>query len=207
MVVIASRRRSAVGPRSVGPQTRRLRSLRRHVSPQAFPIHLPDVWQPRRCRRSVARHSAAGLQASRSTPRPCATQTLGLSHCEECLFDEAPQEHFRPARELSLTDYLPAKLDGGLRQIEIADWSHLPEDDFLRSELSTVLKTAIAELPELYRSVLLLRDVEGLRTEETAEVLELTVDTVKQRLHRARLAVRAKVDEYLRKVETTAHGT
>lgn len=114
---------------------------------------------------------------------------------------------FAPARELSLTDYLPAKLDGGLRQIEIADWSHLPEDDFLRSELSTVLKTAIAELPELYRSVLLLRDVEGLRTEETAEVLELTVDTVKQRLHRARLAVRAKVDEYLRKVETTAHGT
>jgi RNA polymerase sigma-70 factor (ECF subfamily) len=70
-----------------------------------------------------------------------------------------------------------------------------------------VLKSAIAELPDLYRSVLLLRDVEGLRTDETAEVLETTTDAVKQRLHRARLAVRAKVDEYLRKVGMSEHGT
>jgi len=107
---------------------------------------------------------------------------------------------FAPARELSLSDYLPARADGadGHRRIEIADWSHLPENDLLRSELSAVLKNAIAELPDLYRSVLLLREVEGLRTEETAEVLEISTDTVKQRLHRARLAVRAKLDEYLR---------
>ena len=115
---------------------------------------------------------------------------------------------FAPVRELSLTDYLPARNgDGDHRQIEIADWSHLPENDFLRSELNTVLKSAIADLPEMYRSVLLLRDVEGLRTDEAAEVLEISADAVKQRLHRCRLSVRAKLDEYLRKVGVSDHGT
>ncbi len=114
---------------------------------------------------------------------------------------------YAPARELSLTDYVPARTgDGDQRQIEIADWSHLPENDLLRSELNDVLKSAIAELPDLYRSVLLLRDLEGLRTEEAAQVLEISSDAVKQRLHRARLAVRAKLDEYLRKVEATGDG-
>ena len=114
---------------------------------------------------------------------------------------------FAPTRELSLTDYLPARAEGDLRRIEIADWSHLPESDLLKSELSGVLKNAIAGLPDLYRSVLLLRDVEGLRTDETAEILEITVDTVKQRLHRARLAIRAKLDEYLRKVGSSEDRT
>lgn len=114
---------------------------------------------------------------------------------------------FAPPRELSLSDYLPARAHGDEQSIEIADWSHLPEDDLLRSELSHVLKSAIAELPEQYRSVLLLRDVEGLRTDEAAEALELSTDAVKQRLHRARLAVRAKLDEYMRKVGTTEHAT
>ena len=92
-------------------------------------------------------------------------------------------------------------------RIEIADWSHLPEDQVLRSELSETLEQAITELPEIYRSVLLLRDVEGLRSDETADVLEISVDTVKQRLHRARMAVRAKLDEYLRHVERSEDET
>ncbi len=114
---------------------------------------------------------------------------------------------FAPARELSLSDYMPARRSGNEEKIEIADWSHLPEDDLLRSELGGSLRRAIAELPEMYRSVLLLRDVEGLRTDETAEVLEVSADTVKQRLHRARLAVRSQLDEYLRKVGMSQHGT
>lgn len=113
---------------------------------------------------------------------------------------------FAPERELSLSEYMPARDRADPRAIEIADWSHLPESELLRSELSAVLKTAIAELPEMYRSVLLLRDVEGLRTDEAAEVLEISTDSVKQRLHRARVAVRAKLDEYLRKVESAEHG-
>ena len=114
---------------------------------------------------------------------------------------------FAPARELSLSDYLPARQSGDERRIEIADWSHLPEDELLRTELRAVLKQAIAGLPENYRAVLLLRDVEGLTTDETAEILELSADTVKQRLHRARLAVRAKLDQYLRSVEPSKHAS
>jgi RNA polymerase sigma-70 factor (ECF subfamily) len=106
---------------------------------------------------------------------------------------------FAPDEELSLDEYLPAiHHDGGQRKLEIADWSNLPEGQVLRSELRRVLDEAIAGLPETYRSVILLRDVEELSTEETAHVLEVTVDTVKTRLHRARLAVREKLDTYLR---------
>jgi len=83
-------------------------------------------------------------------------------------------------------------------KLEIADWSALPEDEVLRSELRKVLERAIGELPEIYRAVMLLRDVEELSTEETAQVLDVNTDTVKTRLHRARLAVRQKLDQYLR---------
>ena len=61
-----------------------------------------------------------------------------------------------------------------------------------------MLDRAIGELPENYRSVILLRDMEELSTLETAQILDLTEDVVKTRLHRARLAVRQKLDEYLR---------
>jgi RNA polymerase sigma-70 factor (ECF subfamily) len=67
----------------------------------------------------------------------------------------------------------------------------------LQSELQRVLDQAIAEMPETYRSVILLRDVEELSTEETAQVLDLNIDVVKTRLHRARLLARKKLDSYL----------
>jgi RNA polymerase sigma-70 factor (ECF subfamily) len=82
-------------------------------------------------------------------------------------------------------------------KMQIADWSELPDARVLRGELGNVLQRAIAELPDIYRSVILLRDVEELSTEETAQVLELSADVVKTRLHRARLAVRQKLDGYL----------
>jgi RNA polymerase sigma-70 factor (ECF subfamily) len=68
----------------------------------------------------------------------------------------------------------------------------------LQSEMRHALDRAIATLPENFRSVILMRDVEELSTLETAHVLDLTPDVVKTRLHRARLAVRQKLDEYLR---------
>jgi RNA polymerase sigma-70 factor (ECF subfamily) len=55
----------------------------------------------------------------------------------------------------------------------------------------------------MYRAVILLRDVEELSTAETAEVLEVTEEVVKTRLHRARLAVRQKLDGYLRTVQAS----
>jgi RNA polymerase sigma-70 factor (ECF subfamily) len=106
---------------------------------------------------------------------------------------------FAPAQELSLDELLPASdSDGGQRKLQIADWSELPDTRLLRSELREVLDRAIGELPEIYRTVILLRDVEELSTEETAGILDVSVETVKTRLHRARLAVRQKLDEYFR---------
>jgi len=105
---------------------------------------------------------------------------------------------FAPERELSLDEFLPvSEGDGGHRTIQIADWSRLPEDELLRAELRRVLDGAIAELPAIYRAVMVLRDVEELSTEETAQILDLTTDVVKTRLHRARLALRQALDGYL----------
>lgn len=111
---------------------------------------------------------------------------------------------FAPAQELSLEDFLPhSEHEGGQRRLEIADWSALPDTQALRSELKSVIHQAIAELPEIYRAVILLRDVEELTTGEAAEVLEVTNEGVKTRLHRARLAVRQKLDRYLRTMQET----
>lgn len=105
---------------------------------------------------------------------------------------------FAPERELSLEELIPAgDGDGVERKLQLADWSALPETQALQSELRAVLEQAIGELPEIYRSVILLRDVEELTTEEAAQVLEVGTDVVKTRLHRARLAVRKKLDGYL----------
>ncbi len=116
---------------------------------------------------------------------------------------------FAPATELSLDELMPAReqRDGQL-QIQIADWSQLPEDRALQAEMNHELEGAIGELSETYRSVILLRDMEELSTEETAHVLDVTEDVVKTRLHRARLAVRKKLDERLRRASPAggSHG-
>lgn len=103
---------------------------------------------------------------------------------------------FAPSRELSLDEFMPAR-DGSGGRLQIADWSNLPENQVLRTEMREVLGAAIRELPESYRSVILLRDVEELSTQDTAQILDVSDDVVKQRLHRARLAVRKRLDEYL----------
>ncbi len=82
---------------------------------------------------------------------PGSAKVLGVSHCQECLPHERRKSTFAPERELSLSDYMPSRDHTDPRAIEIADWSHLPESDLLKSELSAVLKSAIAELPEMYR--------------------------------------------------------
>ncbi len=114
---------------------------------------------------------------------------------------------FAPARELSLDEFLPVRShDGDQVRIEIADWSALPEEKAQQAEMKKKLESAIRELPEMYRSVILLRDMEELSTQETAQILEVGEDVVKTRLHRARLAIRKTLDEYLRGMEVN-HGT
>lgn len=115
----------------------------------------------------------------------------------ECLMKRR-KSMFAPKSELSLDDLRPRKSGDGEMGIEIADWSQLPDRLLLDSELHDVLLAGIRQLPEIYRPVLLLRDVEDLTTEEAAEVLDLNPDTVKTRVHRGRLALRQYLDLYLR---------
>jgi len=116
----------------------------------------------------------------------------------ECLMKRR-RSVFAPRVELSLDELRPKRVENGKTPgIEIADWGSLPDDLLLDSELHSALTMAIQQLPETYRSVVLLRYVEELSTNETAEILEITPDTVKTRLHRGRLALRQHLDLYLR---------
>jgi RNA polymerase sigma-70 factor (ECF subfamily) len=76
------------------------------------------------------------------------------------------------------------------------DWSEAPAFRAEQSDLRRVLEEAVRALPPEYRAPLILRDVEGLSTQEAAEVMELGEAAFKSRLHRARLAVRRAVDRY-----------
>jgi RNA polymerase sigma-70 factor (ECF subfamily) len=82
---------------------------------------------------------------------------------------------------------------------EIAAWDEDPEQRFSREELGEILDTAVESLEPPYRSVFVLRDIEELSTEETAEALNLSVPAVKSRLLRARLQLREKLTRYFKR--------
>jgi RNA polymerase sigma-70 factor (ECF subfamily) len=99
-----------------------------------------------------------------------------------------------PERELSLEAFIP---DEKTRLAEqVPGWASLPLEQLLNEELSYVIKDGIAGLPEKYRLVLVLRDMEGFSTAETAQILGLTPENIKVRLHRARLFLREKLKAY-----------
>jgi RNA polymerase sigma-70 factor (ECF subfamily) len=79
---------------------------------------------------------------------------------------------------------------------QLVDWSNLPEDELLSNESRLVMDEAVSELPEALRIVFVLRDLEGLSTVETGEVLGLSKGAVKTRLHRARLWLRERMSSY-----------
>lgn len=86
--------------------------------------------------------------------------------------------------------------DGELIPRQLFDFCCLPEEDLLRDEARAEMYRAIEELPPSLRSVFVLRDIEGLSTEETAEALDLSVSAVKSRLMRARLKLRERLSQY-----------
>jgi RNA polymerase sigma-70 factor (ECF subfamily) len=92
--------------------------------------------------------------------------------------------------EESIEPLLPAFLADGHHAEKFTAWT-VPADVLLaRKETRNAIRRLIDELPESFRTVLLLRDIEGLSTEETARLLETTPNAVKIRLHRARQALR-----------------
>lgn len=84
-----------------------------------------------------------------------------------------------------------------------ADWSTRPESELLNREARAEMRRAILALPDGLRIVFVLRDIEGLSTAETADVLELSIPAVKSRLLRARLALRNDLSRYFGERATT----
>src|SRR5262249_19186974 len=92
----------------------------------------------------------------------------------------------RPQRkpQLSIDDLLPRFLDDGHQAHPAVEWREAAEAALQRRETQGLVRQAIERLPETYRTVLLLRDIERLETEETARLLGVTAGVVKTRLHR-----------------------
>lgn len=79
---------------------------------------------------------------------------------------------------------------------EPADWSSLADDHVLRREMRERLLTALTHLPEVYRVPVVLRDIQGLSTEEASAVLRVKTQTLKSRLHRGRLILREHLADF-----------
>ena len=86
--------------------------------------------------------------------------------------------------------------NGDLAALEPADWSSLADDHVLRTQMRARLIEALTHLPEVYRTPVILRDIQGLSTEEASAVLEVKPQTLKSRLHRGRLILRQHMAEF-----------
>jgi len=100
-------------------------------------------------------------------------------------------------REIPLAEELgPAMTEEGMIAEPVADWSRLPNDELDRKELGQRIEQAMALLPVDYRSVVVLRDVEGLSAQDACEILSLSEAALKSRLHRGRLFLRKQLADY-----------
>ena len=94
-------------------------------------------------------------------------------------------------------DYTPAPL---------TDWREIPLEALERKELREALRSAVAELPDIYRQVFTLRDLEELNVEETAQALGISTGVVKVRLHRARIMLQKGLVSYLKTTAPVRRG-
>ena len=101
---------------------------------------------------------------------------------------------FAPDKELSLDEFLPN--DEAEKPDSVPEWAMLPLDKLLNEELAGIINKTILALPKKYRVIIILRDIEGFSTAETAQILNLSTSNVKVRLHRARLFLRDKLKGY-----------
>jgi len=108
----------------------------------------------------------------------------------------------RAIREVSLEEDFQAGED--MLPMEVIDWAPDPEQLYRTAELRDILIKALRELRPILRAVFVLRDIEGLSTAQTAEVLNLSEVAVKARLWRGRLQLRERLNKYFRKEPESA---
>ena len=82
------------------------------------------------------------------------------------------------------------------RAKDVADWSDLADEQVLRAQLRTRVMRAILALPAIYRAPVMLRDIQGMSTEEASAVLHVKDQTLKSRLHRGRLILRKQLADF-----------
>jgi RNA polymerase sigma-70 factor, ECF subfamily len=110
----------------------------------------------------------------------------------------------RATKEASLDEDFQA--EGGMLPIEVTDWAPNPEQLYWASELREILIKCLKELNPLLRTVFVLRDIEGLTIDQTAEVLDVSHTAVKARLWRARLQLRESLTKYFSKQKHLARA-
>ncbi len=114
----------------------------------------------------------------------------------QCLMSRR-QSKFAPAQMLSLDALMPPEAErrhGGPKP-----WQITPEEALLQREFRDHLEQAVLSLPKPYRLVLILRDMEQLDTREVAEVMGISEETTKMRLHRARVYLRNALEKYVKR--------
>jgi RNA polymerase sigma-70 factor (ECF subfamily) len=104
----------------------------------------------------------------------------------------------RRASTVPIEEFLPVFTQEGAHAKAVEDWSPEVERRMLEKELGLVIRKYYESLPEIYRAVFALCDVQGFSYEETADILDLSIAAVKSRLHRARLNMRERLGLYLR---------
>ena len=87
-------------------------------------------------------------------------------------------------------------LERNIEERAFIDWTQNPVNDIQDKELKSILDKSITELPQIYRTVFILRDLEFLSIKETSKILEISEENVKIRLRRARLFLRDKLSNY-----------
>lgn len=127
-------------------------------------------------------------------------QFSGKSKLSTWLYTIVSNHCLMQARSQKKYDYTSLENDDGLiDERHVVDWKLSPNKLAENSELKDVLDDAIQKLPHEYRIVFLLRDVEGLSTKETGEIVNLSVPAIKSRLHRARAFLRNELNNTLGK--------
>jgi RNA polymerase sigma-70 factor (ECF subfamily) len=98
--------------------------------------------------------------------------------------------------EVSIDTLLPTFTGWGHHAVGVPDWSKAPDDDLMTDETRALVRRMIDELPDDFRTILLLRDIEELSTEEAATALAISIGAAKVRLHRARQALRMLLEPH-----------